>query len=193
MSKTLLLLILLFFLSVGGFFYVKYIFLKNPLPALSHFSSSPPLNPQATLFFSPESFVVSSGQLTSVNVMFESKTTFPTTIQFELSYDPMTLSNIQIYPGNYFPNPEILLQNIDEKSGRISYAISSESNTTQQMGTIATISFIPYAASPKQTSLHLLPKTSIKGGNDANLIATSAATLTILAPQASPEASLINK
>ena len=46
-----------------------------------------------------------------------------TAVQLEMQYDPQVLTNVSITPSVFFKNPEILLSQIDEKTGRITFHI----------------------------------------------------------------------
>lgn len=82
-------------------------------------------------------------------------------VQLELSYDPKALVNVSIESGDFFENPVILLDTIDEKTGRISYAIAlspADSGKTAT-GTVAVLKFKPLGNA--STSIKFLPKTQV--------------------------------
>lgn len=86
-----------------------------------------------------------------------------TAVQLELLYDPETLTNIAINQGDFFVNPVSLLNKIDPKNGRISYAlgISPTQSGRQGIGIVATLTFQAKTLTPKPTSISFLPKTLV--------------------------------
>ncbi|MDO8599880.1 MAG: hypothetical protein Q7R44_00505, partial [bacterium] len=63
----------------------------------------------------------------------------------------------------FFANPNVLLNQIDIKTGRITYAFGI--GLTEQgvlgIGTVATLNFSVIAGAPQQTSILFLPKTLV--------------------------------
>ncbi|MDP2672081.1 MAG: cohesin domain-containing protein [Candidatus Daviesbacteria bacterium] len=86
-----------------------------------------------------------------------------TAVQIELQYDPRVLTNVSIVPGSFFKNPEVLLSQIDAKTGRISYALgaSLKDPGVSGKGTVTTIQFQTKAGIPQETSIIFLPKTLV--------------------------------
>lgn len=86
-----------------------------------------------------------------------------TAVQLELQYDPQVLTNVSITPGSFFKNPVILLNQIDAKTGRISYALGI--NPTDQgvvgQGVVANISFSAKTKTSEETAIIFLPKTLV--------------------------------
>jgi len=90
-----------------------------------------------------------------------------TAVQLEMQYDPEVLTNVQVAPGSFFRNPTMLLNQIDEKTGRISYAFGV--NPTDQgvvgNGVIAILRFKAKTGTPMQTQITFLPKTLVTAEN----------------------------
>lgn len=86
-----------------------------------------------------------------------------TTIQLELQYDPEILINVAVVPGSFFANPEVLLNQVDSKTGRISYAFGV--GLTDQgivgKGTVANILFSTKVKTSEKTAIIFLPKTLV--------------------------------
>lgn len=106
-----------------------------------------------------------------------------TTVQLEMSYDPDVLTEVVITPGNFFEDPVLFLNQIDDENGRISYAIGVESEASGKdgEGLVATLSFQARTPVPKQTNIFFLPKTLVmaEGINQSVLKSTNSATITI--------------
>ena len=86
-----------------------------------------------------------------------------TAVQLELQYDPNILTDIEVVPGPFFANPQILLDQIDIKAGRISYALGLGQNekATTGSGTVANITFSVKSKLPEKTAMIFLPKTLV--------------------------------
>lgn len=68
-----------------------------------------------------------------------------TAVQLEMAFDPNVLTNIDIKPSNFLEGPIILINEINSRSGRISYALgiapSASESGKQGEGTLATLTF----------------------------------------------------
>lgn len=84
-----------------------------------------------------------------------------TAIQLELQYDPLLLTNIEVVPGPFFTKPAIFLNQIDNKTGRISYAFGIATAGVQGTGIAATLSFSVKSKTPEKTAIIFLPKTLV--------------------------------
>jgi len=181
MSKKLLIPISLFLVLTG---ILLAVFVTNTTIVAPSVSSAPTTfnaasSPQVTLSFIPSSLTVSPGKSTTIAVLLVSSKPIDTITlaQFEIGFDPTAITDIQIQPGDFFANPTVLLNNINPKNGRISYALEASQQTKKQQGVVATITFTPNPSSwQKQTSLSLLPKTMIrdKANNNLSLTTTGA-------------------
>ena len=85
-----------------------------------------------------------------------------TAVQLELQYDPQILTNVAVVPGPFFANPEVLLNQIDTKTGRISYAfgVGLTGSGVAGKGTVANLIFTAIKT-PKKTAIIFLPKTLV--------------------------------
>lgn len=88
-----------------------------------------------------------------------------TAVQLELQYDPEVLTSVSVTPGAFFKDPVVLLNQIDAKTGRISYAFGINLSPTEEgvMGEniVANITFKTKSITPQETSIEFLPKTLI--------------------------------
>jgi len=82
--------------------------------------------------------------------------------QLELSYNPKLLTSVDINPGTFFNNPQIVLKEINPASGRITYwlGISQNQKGIAGEGPVAVISFIKVGSAPAQ--INFMPKTSVQ-------------------------------
>lgn len=106
-----------------------------------------------------------------------------TAVQFELQYDPKALTNVAVTPGVFFKNPVVLLNQIDAKTGRISYAfgISPSEQGVAGKGAIATLTFSANAGIKEETAILFLPKTLVtaQGVTESVLKTTNNAVFTV--------------
>lgn len=86
-----------------------------------------------------------------------------TAVQVELSFDPQVLTKVTVNPGSFFNNPIVLLNDVDQQAGKISYAlgISPQDNGISGEGVVATINFQTKVAAPTTTSVTFLAKTLV--------------------------------
>jgi len=92
-----------------------------------------------------------------------------TAVQIELAYDPNILQNLTITPSDFFPNSLELLNNVDTKNGRISFALTvpADEDGIKGSGNLAQISFFRSSQSASQTFIMFLPKTEVSAQNTA--------------------------
>ena len=137
------------------------------------------------------------GSLSMTNASPSSKTTYSlpitistgnnkvTAVQLELQYDPEILAQVAVVPSAFFPNPVTLLNQIDTKTGRISYAFGVGPTATGITGNgmLAKLTFQAKALSDvaKQTSITFLPKTLVtaEGSLQSVLKQTSSSQFTV--------------
>lgn len=136
--------------------------------------STPSLK-QTNLYLSPNSLVVSSST-GEINVDLSTEENNVTAVQLEMAYDPKILGGIDIKPGDFFDNPDVLMKTIDQKNGRISYALilPPDSLARKGTGTVAVISFKVLNKKAEQTTISFLPKTLVTAeGVDPSVLKTS--------------------
>ena len=90
-----------------------------------------------------------------------------TAVQIELVFDPNVLRNVEISPSEFFPNYLVLLNSIDEKNGRISFALTlpPKENGVLGIGSIAQIKFNISSQSAFPTFIEFMPKTEVSAEN----------------------------
>jgi len=86
-----------------------------------------------------------------------------TAVQLELQYDPLILTDVAVVPGSFFTKPVVLLNQIDAKTGRISYAfgIQLEDKGIIGKGVVANLTFSVKANAPEKTGIIFMPKTLV--------------------------------
>ncbi|HUQ85705.1 MAG TPA: hypothetical protein VM077_05235 [Candidatus Limnocylindrales bacterium] len=169
MSKKLIISLIMLFLTLCALIYVVFFLnredIKYPQLSNKRLITSAPLD--ATLSIQPNPTIFTASASTSVNVLVETNSS-PTVIQLEIAFDPGDLYGFNILPGGYFIDPHILLEKIDYRNGRISYAVGGKS-INPNSNIVAGIYFISFNSGvAKQSALQFLPKTSIK--QDAKMI-----------------------
>lgn len=157
--KTLLLIIVLAIITVG-------------LTALAIMPKQPEIKPQpnAQITLSPIQTVltISSSPVPqatpssyTTDVIINTGQSSVSSVQLELAYDPLILTNVDIKPGGFFINPKIELKNIDKENGRITFALSSLDNQDSLgQGILAKISFKTLKKNVS-IAIDFLPKTKV--------------------------------
>jgi hypothetical protein len=112
-----------------------------------------------------------------VNVDIDTGKNKVTKVQLELSFNPLLLTNVDIIPGPFFDQGQILLKNIDSENGRISFAIkqSPDENGVTGKKSLATILFTTTKALPlgSQISINFEPKTQVSAINTSESVLKS--------------------
>lgn len=103
-----------------------------------------------------------SGKKVDVNI--NTSENLVTAVQLELSYNPKDLMDVDIEASVFFQNPVVLLKNVDEKNGRVSYAlgIAPGQSGVRGKGTVAVLTFNKNETSAStSTTISFLPKTLV--------------------------------
>lgn len=160
-TKKFLILLVFFFFTLGGFIYTEFFYQKTPFFQTSNNKASVAPKPFAVLYFEPNPLVTSASESASLSVIAKTNTSV-NLIQLEMGFDPTALFNVDIFPGDYFINPQIVLYKIDIKNGRISYALKGDVNPNNS-SSVAVILFNTYNyEAQKETAFSFLPKTSMR-------------------------------
>lgn len=154
---------------------------------------------QTTLAFGEPVIAASSSSSKlkySLPINITTGTNSVTAIQLELQYNPAVLTNVSVIPGTFFNNPVPIFNEIDAKTGRISYAfgISPADNGVKGSGIAATLTFETNAGIPQQTTISFLPKTLVTAEETTQSVlrATNDIVLIIGEKTSTPSASPIN-
>jgi len=135
---------------------------------------------QSILAFTPAS--TGSAQSKTYNVTVTSNANTINAVQLEMAFDPKVLSAITLTPGSFFPNPVVLIKNIDYTNGRISYAlgIQPQDHGMKGQGTVATISFrVLPGVTATSTVLTFTPKTLVAAEGVTQSVLQTAQPVTI--------------
>lgn len=93
----------------------------------------------ATLGFSSGVIDVSNQSATqTVDVLIDTNQKPTAGAQIELSYDPVVFTSVKILPAEnpFFGNDaQVLISNVDQKQGRVSYAVGLGANDIERSGT----------------------------------------------------------
>lgn len=106
-----------------------------------------------------------------VDIQIDSSDNKVTFAQLEMSYDPASLTQVDIKPGNFIQNPVILQKSVNATDGRIKYwiGISPNQKGVQGKGVIATLSFSKSGSTG--AAINFLPKTSVSAtGTDQSVL-----------------------
>jgi hypothetical protein len=125
----------------------------------------------ATILFSPQTIDLSSGTATptsSVDILIDTGGSEVVGAQLEMQYDPKSLSNVRLIPGNdansfFGPNVVILFNDVNLTTGRISFAIAipPQETTKKGIGRIASLNFSRAFNAQGTTTISFLDKTLV--------------------------------
>lgn len=134
-------------------------------PAPSVVESEPTVEVEAKtiLFMTP----TVTGRSASVQVSMDSKDNEVTAVQMEISYDPKILSFVSASPSSIFSQGVPLINVVDKKNGRISYALGLSPQQAKSIHTgdtdVATLLFtkVGSASDSASTEVKFLPKSLV--------------------------------
>ncbi len=143
---------------------------------------SPASTAQTVLSMSPGNVNVGAGATGNVTINADTGDNAITAAQLEISFDPKALSNIIVTAGSYFQNSFELLNKIDYKTGKISYALGLPPTASAKKGTgaIATITFTSLLPLGQSTQLIFTEKSLVtaEGVSKSVLKSSTGATIT---------------
>jgi hypothetical protein len=134
---------------------------ENNSPLLLSLTPTPSQPIEITLKFIPDEIYTNPGQNNQIGIQINSQGKHPDLLQFEIGYDPAVLTEISITPKAPL---NILLDNNDEKNGRISYAANLPANikplpSGENIPVILKFK-VKENTLQQQTTLFFLPKTA---------------------------------
>ncbi len=124
-------------------------------------SIAPTNSPAHTMLNITQSAAATGTKGQTLDVLVDTDTDKSTGVQLELQYDPNVITNVSLTPGTFYSDPFVLINNIDKKNGRISYAVAIKPNGTAQSGkgVVAIIHYdLAAGASANQVAFTFLPK-----------------------------------
>ena len=121
--------------------------------------ASPTPVAHSVLTLSPNPVAVASGKQGQVEVMIDTSINKVTSVELELKYDPLVVSNVKLSLGPLFPNALVLKDNNNVKTGKYIYAFGIYPNQKAITGTgsVATITFTARGAVGRQSQILIEP------------------------------------
>lgn len=163
MSKRTIALILFLFL-ITAILVAKALAPAKPIvtPPVATQPTPTPIIGHTKLTFSPNPVFAQSGA-GSVDVNVDSGGDKLTGVQLEMKYNPqdLVITKSDLSLGNYFENPMVLRNLVDDKNGTISYliVIPLTGQAKSGVGNVAKINFrAKSSAVAKETSIRLMPR-----------------------------------
>jgi hypothetical protein len=179
MSKRTIILIVLLVIVSGALLYTAAYQGQKQSDQMAQPMVTPVINAHTILSLSPTTSATNSVDL-AINTMGDNVTA----VQAEIVYDPTKIRNVKVAQGSFFPTPIVLFNQIDQKTGRASYAVGIQpmDQPVKGTGTVATISYdlIPGAKGP--ITLTFLPKTKVTAEGIAQSVLKTANSITINLP-----------
>lgn len=161
-GRTLTLIITLIFVTAGLFWLaLTNQYSQPPQPKIIQTPAQP--TAQTILTFENPSMNPVSNSGFSLPITITTGKNTVTAVQLDLAYDPKLLTNVAIQKGTFFTEPVILLNNIDSKTGKISFALGINPNErgVNGEGVIATLTFQTKSKIPEATNIYFFPKTLV--------------------------------
>lgn len=124
-----------------------------PTPATRNFT---------TLVASPSASLVLVGEEASFVVIVDTGGNNVASVQLEMLFNPEYIKVSGIEPLTFFNDPTILLREIDNKAGVISYALGSTTQARSGRGALVKITLVgKKSTSNNSTPITFLPKTAV--------------------------------
>src|SRR6267378_3916361 len=130
MSKRTLVLIVLLVVVSAGLIYTAAFQGKQQM----QISSTPIVTP-APIGHTILSLKPANTAQNSTDLIIDSMGDNLTAVQAEIVYDATKITNVHVTQGTFFATPIVLFNQIDQKTGRISYAIAIQPSNQPQKGT----------------------------------------------------------
>jgi len=169
MSKRTLFLIFALFLITFVLLIMAF-YQPQAAPKVTRIIPTPVSVAQTVLSFGNPTIATTSSITTlnySLPVNIDTATNRVTSVQLELQYDPAVLTNVKVSVSPLITKPDILLNQIDPVTGRITYAfgvgLTGKSITGKQ--TVAYITFSAKAKTLEKTAIIFLPKSLVAAEN----------------------------
>ncbi|HSW96628.1 MAG TPA: cohesin domain-containing protein [Candidatus Saccharimonadales bacterium] len=179
MSKRTIVLIILLVIVSGALLYTAAYQGQKQTGQMAQPMVTPVINAHTIISLSPSTTATNSVDVT-INTMGDNVTA----VQAEMIYDPAKIRNVKVTQGAFFNTPIVLFNQLDQKTGRVSYAIGIQpmDQPKKGAGTVATISYdlIPGAKGP--IMIKFLPKTKVTAEGIAQSVLKTANSITINLP-----------
>lgn len=174
MSKRTLALIIVLLFITGILIAVALYPQKQSTQTIYNSKPTPTPLAQSVLSITPNPLVISS-QSAVAQVAIDSGNNKVTAVQLEISFDPKKITKITLNPGDALENAVVLLNNVDMKEGRISYAIGISPTGVAKVakGIVATMALQTILAPNEQTIINFLPKSLVAAEGVASSVLKS--------------------
>ena len=147
--------------------------------------STPPPSPTPTPTPSAAKTVLMLSQATAspttVDVLIDANGNNVTAVQLELRYNPQAVAITAVRPGNFFTSSITFITTIDNKTGRVTYAlgIPPNGNAAVGKGTVAHVMYARVGTPGQTTTLSLLPRSLVTALGEKESVLKSASPTTI--------------
>lgn len=149
---------------------------------------SPAVEAKTRLFMTPDPVSLTNNRAT-ITVKMDSQDNKVTAVQMEVSYDPKVLSFVSITPSSVFAQGVPLLNTVDRRNGRISYAVGlspqQAKNALTGESDVATLVFtkVGSATASASTPVEFLPKSLVSATGISQSVLKETVGTTILLRQ----------
>ena len=164
---------------------------KSPLlkesPRPSPIFQKPAISPKATtsLSLSPKGSIKYLDEMFPIEILIDTGKNVVSGVELYLSFDPEKLKVERVEPGSFFENPNILLNEADQKEGKISFALGTFSPKSG-VGSLATLTFRVIGTTPETqpTIVSFMDKTKVaEVGETESVLAKTEEARCVLLPK----------
>ena len=170
-KTTLLIVVLAIVTAVLLFLAINQSGKQNTPPQVSTTPTETPVVKSAKVFFNPTNVDLSAGSSatpTSVDIVVDSGGQDIAGVQAELEFDPQAITNVKLVPaadatGFFGTGANVLFNDVNPTTGRISYAIAIGPNQAGKkgVGRVATLTFQKGFGTSSSTTVNFLDKTLV--------------------------------
>ena len=141
--------------------------------------------PQTSLWFETNPDEYTSDSI-PVEIYISAEENKVTGVQLELSYDPKVLKFVSLKPVDLLGGRQELIKDIDEKTGRITYAVGAAPGQPTIQGTdeIVKLVFKPVGRSgvARETTVRILPETLVTAVGVNESVLTKTTNIEVIVP-----------
>lgn len=135
-----------------------------------------------TLSMVPNAMSALRGQKNTISIAIETNSNTVSAVDLTVSFDPKILRIDDVAPGDFFVDPTVLIERIDNTSGTLTYAIGSL-KPKKGTGKVVTLTLAGRRAGTTHITITENTKVAATGAGSTNVLATrKGAVLTISAP-----------
>lgn len=169
--------VIILLIAAGGVMLFRYIGLSKTLSSIATKT-----NPSVTISLIPPSITAIVKKNETISVYIDTDNHTVSAVDLTVLFDPKILRIDDVAPGDFFVDPTVLIERIDNTSGTLTYAIGSL-KPKKGTGKVVTLTLAGRRAGTTHITITENTKVAAIGAGSTNVLATrKGAVLTISAP-----------